>query len=300
MTGGTSPGRPRPDATLIPEGLDATLVLVRHGESEWIRENRFQGQAETPLSETGRRQAALAGERLARPHASPALPVPAGRPIEIVHSPLARTAATAQAVSDAIARVGTAAREAAGDDLAGDDLAPPPVPLRPEPGILEIGQGEWEGVTHDEIARRWPEVLAGWRRRPWESWAPGGESPAQVRERARPALAAVLDRLGRDYPRGTLDRPQVGGYPGVAPQAGQPWSILVGHDGVFKIVMLTLFDLPLDKFWMFTMGLAGMTVIEFRGGRPVLRAANLTEHLAPLMDEEAMAVAERRARSGAL
>ncbi|HEY5434833.1 MAG TPA: histidine phosphatase family protein, partial [Candidatus Limnocylindrales bacterium] len=45
----------------IPEGLDATLVLVRHGESEWIREGRFQGQAETPLSQLGLRQATLAG-----------------------------------------------------------------------------------------------------------------------------------------------------------------------------------------------------------------------------------------------
>ncbi len=300
MSDGTTPGRPEADAPLIPDGLDATLVLLRHGESEGIRENRFQGQAETPLSETGHRQAALAGERLARPHGAPSLPVPVGRPIEIVHSPLARTAATAQAVADAIARVATAEREAAGGDLAGDDLAAASVPLRPDRGFLEIGQGEWEGVTHDEISRRWPDVLSGWRRRPWETWAPGGESPAQVQVRVRPALADVLERLGRDYPRGTLDRPQVGGYPGVGPQAGQPWSVLVGHDGVFKVVMLTLFDLPLEKFWMFTMGLTGMTVVEFRGGRPVLRAANLTEHLAPLMDEAAQAAAERRARSGAL
>ena len=172
--------------------------------------------------------------------------------------------------------------------------------IRPDPGFLEIGQGEWEGVHQDEIARRWPEVLGGWRRRPWEVWAPGGESPARVQERVRPALAGVLEHLGRDYPRGTLDRPQVHGYAGVNPQAAQPWSILVGHDGVFKVVMLTLFGLPLTHFWMFTMALTGITVVEFRGGRPVLRAANLTEHLAPLLDEAAMAAADRRARSGAL
>ena len=182
-------------------------------------ENRFQGQSETPLSATGRRQAALAGERLARPHASPALPVPAGRPLEIVHSPLARTAETARAVADAIAREVASEADAEADEAGS---APPvaPVVLRPDPGILEIGQGEWEGVTHDEITRRWPEALAGWRRAPWETWAPGGESPAQVRERARPALARVLERLGRDYPRGTLDRPQVGGYAGVGPAGG--------------------------------------------------------------------------------
>lgn len=272
------------DSPLVPEGLDATLVLLRHGESEWIRENRFQGQAETPLSAVGRRQAALAAERLARPNASPALPVPQGRPLEIVHSPLARTRATAEAVGEAIAS------EPGGE----------PVGIRPEPGIMEIGQGEWEGVTHDEIMRRWPAELSAWRRRPHEAWAPGGESIAQVQARARPALAGVLERLGRDYPRGSLDRPQVGGYPGVGPGAGQPWSILVGHDGVFKVVLLTLFDLPLDRFWMFTFALCGITVVELRGGRPVLRAHNLTEHLASLLDEHAQEEAERRARSGAL
>jgi probable phosphoglycerate mutase len=288
VSGDSSADRPA-DAPLIPDGLDATLVLLRHGESEFIVENRFQGQSETPLSAAGLRQAALAGARLARPHDSPALPVPHGRPREIVHSPLIRTAQTALAVADAIAA-----------DVRPTYDGAVPVVVRPEPGFLEIGQGEWEGLHQDEIARRWPEVLAGWRRRPWEVWAPGGESPAHVQERARPALARVLEHLGHHYPRGTIDRPQVHGYTGVSPQAAQPWSILVGHDGVFKVAMLTLFGLPLTHFWMFTMALTGITVVEFRGGRPVLRAANLTEHLAPLLDAEAQAAAERRARSGAL
>jgi broad specificity phosphatase PhoE len=274
------PGIPDP---IVPAGLDATLVLLRHGESEWIVENRFQGQSETPLSSDGLRQAALAGERLARPHASPALPVPNGRPLEIVHSPLGRTEQTARAVADAIAA---------------DDGAQ--VPVRPDRGFLEIGQGEWEGLHQDEIATRYADTLSGWRRRPWEVWAPGGESIAEVQARVRPALAGVLDRLGRDYPRGSLDRPQVGGYAGAGHQANQPWSILVGHDGVFKVTLLTLFGLPLTHFWMFTMGLTGITVVELRGGRPVLRAANLTEHLAPLLDERALEAAERRAASGAM
>jgi broad specificity phosphatase PhoE len=274
----------------IPDGLDATLVLLRHGESEWIREGRFQGQAETPLSELGRQQAGLAADRLATPHASPALPVPGGRPLEIVHSPLARTAQTATAVAAAIERESAASVPS--------DTAP--VPVRSEPGILEIGQGAWEGETHDEIMRRWSAEIAAWRRRPHEAWAPGGESLAQVQARVAPALAAVLDRLGRDYPRGTLDRSQVGGYRGGGPDPGQPWSILVGHDGVFKIVLLTLFGLPLTHFWMFTFSLCAISVVEFRGGRAVLRAHNLTEHLAPLLDDASIAAADRRARSGAM
>jgi broad specificity phosphatase PhoE len=282
----TAPSLFPTDESPIPDGLDATLVLVRHGESEWIREGRFQGQAETPLSGLGRRQAALAGERLAHPHASPALPVPGGRPVEIICSPLARTAATAQAMVDALAR-------AAGPD----DKR---VPMRPEPGILELGQGDWEGVTHDDIVRRWPAELSAWRHRPWESVAPGGESLALVQARVRPALRRAMETLGRDRPRGTFDRPQVGGYAGVDQGRDQPWSVLVGHDGVFKVVLLTLFGLPLTEFWMFSFGLTGITIVELRGGRPVLRAHNLTAHLAPLEDEQNREAAERRARSGAL
>jgi broad specificity phosphatase PhoE len=276
----------------IPDGLDATLVLLRHGESEWILEGRFQGQAETPLSELGRRQAALAGARLARPHASPALPVPGGRPLEIAHSPLARTAQTAAAVASAIE-----AAAGAGDQGPGAGLAPV---VRPEPGLLEIGQGDWEGETHDEIQRRWSAELAAWRRRPHEAWAPGGESIAHVQARVAPALGSILDRLGEGRPPGSLDRAQVGGYQGFGAGPEQPWSILVGHDGVFKVLLLTLFGLPLDRFWMFTFALCGITVVELRAGRAVLRAHNLVEHLAPLLDRQAAETAERRARSGAL
>ena len=271
----------------IPEGLDATLVLVRHGESEWIREGRFQGQAETPLSELGLRQAALAGERLARPHASPALPVPGGRPVEIVHSPLARTAATARA-DRRCARPGM------------PDPARRPSRCAPNPGSSSCTRatGRVSRMTTSPAAGRRSSRHGGTG--PWESVAPGGETLAEVQARVRPALGRVLEHLGRDYPRGTFDRPQVGGYAGVGAGHDQPWSVLVGHDGVFKVVMLTLFGLPLTQFWMFSLGLTGMSVVEFRGGRPVLRAHNLTAHLAPIEDEQAREAAEQRARSGAL
>lgn len=263
---------------LIPAGLDATLVLVRHGESELIVQGRFQGQSETPLSPTGLRQAALVAERLGHPHDAPALPLPEGPLRELVHSPLRRTAQTAEAIATA--------------------MVPPPVP-RPEPGFLEIGQGEWEGLHRDEISKRYADILAGWRRRPTESWAPGGESLGQVAERLRPALAGVLDTLAEGGIPGTLDRSQVAGYGDESTDA-LPWSIVVGHDGVFKVALLTLFDLPLERFWMWTMDLCAITVVEFRAGRAVLRAHNLTGHLATLLDEAAQEAQERRSRSGAL
>ncbi len=270
-----------PSPALIPDGLDGTLVLVRHGESTFIVEGRFQGQADSPLSPTGLRQAALVAQRLAHPHRAPVLPVPAGRLVELVHSPLARTTQTANAIADAMR---TTAERA-------------PI-VRAEPGFLEIGQGAWEGLLASDIAERFSTELAAWRRRPLETWAPGGESLPGVADRVRPALTRLLAGLADGRPAGTLDRAQVAGYREPVPD--HPWSIVVAHDGVFKVTLLTLFGLPLDRFWMWSSDLCGITIVEFRAGRPVLRAHNLTAHLAGLLDDAAAAELEDRSRSGAL
>jgi probable phosphoglycerate mutase len=268
------------EAPLIPDGLDATLVLVRHGESTFIVEGRFQGQAESPLSPTGRRQAALVAARLAAPHTPPALPIPTGDPIELIHSPLGRASETADAIEAALRSAGTT------------------IARRPDPGFAEIAQGAWQGLHRVEVEARYGAELSAWRRTPLTSWAPGGESLPEVAARVRSGLAEALARLGDGRPPGTHDRSQVAGY--AAPIPDHPWSIVVGHDGVFKVALLTLFDLPLDRFWMWSMDPCGITVVEVRAGRPVLRAHDLTAHLAAIESERMSREAEERSRSGAL
>ena len=274
---------PDADASLIPNGLDATLVLVRHGESTFIAEGRFQGHADSPLTAIGRRQATLVADRLAAPQASPAVPVPAGPLLELVHSPLGRATQTAEAIETAMRAAGW------------------PMSRRPDDGFMEIGQGDWQGLHRDEVSARYAAGLAAWRQTPMTAWAPGGESLPEVEARVRPALATVLARLGDGRPAGSLDRSQVTGYG--EPAAVHPWSIVVGHDGVFKVALLTLFGLPLERFWMWSMDLCAISVVEFRAGRAVLRAHNLTAHLAPLDDGDTSAVraaaAAERERSGA-
>ena len=287
----------------VPPDLAASLVLLRHGQSVWLAEGRFQGQADTPLSPLGERQAALAGVRLADPAAAPRLPVPPGDPIAIIHSPLARTAQTAAAVVAAIVARGR-----------------PAPPLIPEPGLREIAQGAWEGLHQREVEARWPAEIAGWRRDPVRTFAPRGESLIEVDRRVRAALAGVIDGLARASglssasgvgPASTTVPAAAPASPAPAagsfydPHAG-PWTLLVGHDGAFKIALLALLGLPLDRFWTFTQTTTGIAVLDIRNGRTVLRAWNRTEHLAPL--EMEAGEAERRAedeaaarsRSGAL
>jgi len=173
-----------------------------------------------------------------------------------------------------------------------------PIPLRPEPGLLEIGQGEWEGLPATEIERRWPDVIAGWRRDPLTSWAPGGESVAEVDVRVRTALRGMLARMADRLQTTPAFRSHVLGYGDAT--STDPWTLLVAHDGVFKVVLLALLDLPLSRFWSFPFALCGITVIELRAGRPRLRAHNLTDHLAPLDDAASRAEEAARTASGAL
>jgi broad specificity phosphatase PhoE len=262
-TGGGAAGSGRPGDPLVPPGTEATLLLLRHGETELLLQRRFQGRSETPLSGLGRRQAAAGGARIADPSRPPALPLPAGPPRLVAHSPLRRTAETAAAVS--------AALEAAG--MRG-------IPVLAEPALAEIHQGAWEGLTQEEVAERYAGELAAWRRRPWEAHAPGGEDLADVDRRVRAGVRPLLERLTAGTTPGTLDRPHVLGYGPLA--AGVPWCVLVGHDGCFKVLLLALLDLPLEAFWRFPFALAAISVVEIRGGRAWLRLHNAADHLAPL------------------
>ena len=96
-----------------------------------------------------------------------------------------------------------------------------------------------------------------------------------------------------------------GGYPATHGPA-TPWTLLVGHDGIFKVAMLALLELPIERFWTFPWGLTGISVVELVDGRAVLRAHDLTDHLAPLQIAESAdesrseSEAAERERTGSL
>jgi probable phosphoglycerate mutase len=218
------------------------LVLVRHGESTFVAEGRFQGQLDPPLSALGKRQAAGIASWLAGPDGPPGLDL-GGHPIEVVHSPLRRAAQSAEPILAAISRSsqrGTGSPE-----------------LRVEPALAEISQGEWEGRLHAEVAERWGRRLAAWRDHPTTTWAPGGERLSAVQERVRGTLPGLLGRL-----EGATGQPN-------------PWSIVVAHDGVLRVLLLTVLGLPLGGFWAFPFALGSATVVDLGAGRASLRAHNL-------------------------
>jgi len=142
------------------------LHLVRHGETDWNVEGRWQGQADVALNAHGHAQARQTAEKLAR------LPLEA-----IYSSDLMRAAETARA----IAQVN-------------------PAPLILEPRLREIHQGEWQGQLVQEIRAHHVEAYQRGSRDPLQMAAPGGETTEQVRRRALAALRDLVDR----YPHGNV------------------------------------------------------------------------------------------------
>lgn len=115
-----------------------TFYLIRHGETEWNRNGRWQGQADVPLSPAGRAQAEALARRLVRDGV---------RFDQLVASDLSRAWETAQIVARALH-----------------------LPLHPLPGLREIDVGAWSGLTRNDILEQFPGYLEA------DRTAPGGET----------------------------------------------------------------------------------------------------------------------------
>jgi broad specificity phosphatase PhoE len=134
-----------------------TLLLVRHGETDWNRDGRWQGHSDTPLNELGRRQARELADTLDS--------------VDVVYaSDLARARETAEILA---ARLG--------------------IEVRLDERLRERSFGAWEGLTMEEIERRFREAHERWRA--GEGFgADDAESFEDFAERVRSFLGDVLDR----------------------------------------------------------------------------------------------------------
>jgi broad specificity phosphatase PhoE len=146
-----------------------TLVLVRHGETLWNREGRFQGQIDIPLSDLGREQARALRARLEA----------------AAHAHLFNDDHTAVMASD-LRRAHETAELAFGG--AGRTLH-----LRRE--LREFSYGVFEGLTRAEGDLRYPGVMTAWATGDRDAAIEGGESRAQVHARAHAVVQAFLSQM---------------------------------------------------------------------------------------------------------
>lgn len=140
-----------------------TILLVRHGETEWNRVERFRGSTDIPLNENGLRQAELLARRIRAEWT----------PVAVYSSPLSRSIKT----GEAIARLFH-------------------LKVEIHEGLSDINYGEWQGLTPAEVRERWPELFKRWETCPAGLYFPGGEV---LEERQAKGVAAVRE-IAKKHP----------------------------------------------------------------------------------------------------
>jgi broad specificity phosphatase PhoE len=139
----------------------ARIILVRHGQTEWNRIERFRGRADVPLNETGLIQAEVTGRRIAAEW----------RPSAIYSSPLSRAVKTAEIIAQYFE-----------------------LQVNVHSGLIDIDYGQWEGLTPDEVRERWPEIIDDWYSKPASMHIPEGETLEKLRSRALAAIDELATR----------------------------------------------------------------------------------------------------------
>ncbi len=141
-----------------------TIYFIRHGETDWNRDRRYQGQRDVALNETGRAQARRNGTALRSL-------LPAIAQAEFVASPLGRTRETMEIVRR---ELGLDAHD-----------------YRVDPRLLELSYGAWEGTLQDDVTVQDPSGFADRKRDPFR-WRPkGGESYADLYARVKTWIEAI-------------------------------------------------------------------------------------------------------------
>ena len=175
--------------------MSRRIILLRHGQTHYNATMRMQGQLDTELSELGENQARAVAEALLR-----------RRPHRIISSDLQRAQRTAEIIGG---RTG--------------------VEVTLDERLRETNLGEWQGMSHQEVDKRWPDARINWRAKP--RWAPpGGETRLDVAERTREVVDELVER-------------------------DDEWSmhpvVLVAHGGAIAALTAALLEVPVTNFPMF-------------------------------------------------
>ena len=135
------------------------LYLTRHGQTDWNTAGRYQGQSDTPLNETGLRQAEQIAKRLSS---------------ETIHaiysSDLSRAANTAQTIADFHS-----------------------LEIKKDSRWRELSFGDWEGLTYQEMSAHSPDLFEAWIKDPLTVSTPNGETLAQLAERVKAAFDEIKE-----------------------------------------------------------------------------------------------------------
>ncbi len=196
-------------------------LLVRHGETPWNDAARYQGQADIPLSEQGWTQAERLAERLAR------------EPVDAIYaSDLARARDTAQVVANRLGK-----------------------PLTLEPRLREANLGEWQGLTHAEVRRRYFRDTDPLPAYFVDTPPRGGESLRQLQARVMSAIECI------------------------AAQHADESVLLVTHGGCLKALLCAWLGIELSSYWQLRFDSASLSEVSLYPMGAIVSRLNDMAHL---------------------
>lgn len=208
--------------------MSTRLFLIRHGLTIWNHEFRYQGHTDIELSPEGRIQAQALRQRMKKEKLT-----------AIFSSDMIRAIETAKIIGE-----------------------PHQLEIQINPLFKEIKFGVWEGLTYQDLEKHYPEQLKVWTETPHLLQIQGGETFADLRNRAVRGLHEVLAL----YPTGNI--------------------AIVSHGGTIAALICGLLQEPLSKMWQYKQKNAAINILQIKEGKVTIEILNDISHLQPLKKEE--------------
>lgn len=196
------------------------LILVRHGQTLWNREKRIQGISDIELSNRGRAQAYSLARSLRDEKID-----------SIVSSPLKRAVQTAEAIN-----------------------CFHHLPIEYEEDLMELNMGDFEGATFLEMIKNQGDFMTRWIEDPGSVVMPGGESLAELQERAWGVVEHITGNVGT--------------------------ILLAAHNFTIMTIICKIKELNLSHVNQVHVDVASKTLVEFINGRGNVISFNDIDHLA--------------------
>ena len=197
------------------------LFLIRHGQTDWNRLGKYQGQADVPLSKEGLRQA----EQLAQHFPADALDI-------IYTSDLQRAWKTAERLAERFSS-----------------------PMKADKALRELNFGDWEGLTYQEIAAKWPQEVAHLFGAPEKLNIPGGETFPALQQRAMEKIHEIR-----------------------AENEGKTVAV-VAHGAIIKAILTGLLHMPIHYVWTLRQDNTAVNILRFDEDFMSVELLNGSAHL---------------------
>ena len=210
--------------------MATTIYLIRHGETVDADSRRYKGHIDVPLSENGIKQLERLAEYLSQKSE-----------VRTKNSELKTQNSGLKAVySSGLSRA-----------LKSAEIIGAPFGLKPviKDDLKERSFGAWEGMTFDEIKKKWPDAFNAWAENPLKFSPMEGENTLEIKERAMKAFNEIINNHKDEE------------------------IAIVSHGGITRVILCEMLGMPLENIFRIEQDFAALNIIEI-WDYPVVKLIN--------------------------